>query len=378
MIFILILLSILVCLSAAIFGVDFYNNLKSVLGRYHIGCWPDIAVWKNAVIIRAKKWTIRTPTVRITDHSCYLLVDILKKKHRSPSIQSWQNASLILGLMEHDNITAVTCARSYLDKTGSWVHPPVDVDAGMLAYAILKVAPNIEFIKPAMDHLIDVIKKNTDEMGLISYCGGPNNKERYVDLIGLTCPFLAAYATAYGEPGYAKLAFNQIRFYHDNGLLSGSVLPCHAIHRDTGKPLGVYGWGRGTVWYVLGLLDTWLELPECEEKNTLQKWIKEAADSYLLFQRKDGGFGCILQREHGYDSSATAGLAYFYRICALLFHSDEYASCADHCLHKLMQVTRKNGSIDWCQGDTKDIGVFSQTYSIMPFAQGMALRSLLR
>lgn len=50
---------------------------------------------------------------------------------------------------------------------------------------------------------------------------------------------------------------------------------------------------------------------------------------------------------------------------------------ADRCLDKLRSVTRITGAIDWCQGDTKGIGIFAQTYDIMPFAQGLTLRSFL-
>ena len=33
-----------------------------------------------------------------------------------------------------------------------------------------------------------------------------------------------------------------------------------------------------------------------------------------------------------------------------------------------------NGVIDQCQGDTIDIGIFSEKYGSMPFVQGMTLR----
>ena len=41
-----------------------------------------------------------------------------------------------------------------------------------------------------------------------------------------------------------------------------------------------------------------------------------------------------------------------------------------------MSVTRRNGEIDFSQGDTKGIGLYSTTYDIMPFTQGMALRAI--
>ena len=39
-----------------------------------------------------------------------------------------------------------------------------------------------------------------------------------------------------------------------------------------------------------------------------------------------------------------------------------------------MKNTRRNGEIDFSQGDTKGIGIYSLTYDIMPFTQGIATR----
>lgn len=77
-----------------------------------------------------------------------------------------------------------------------------------------------------------------------------------------------------------------------------------------------------------------------------------------------------------YDSSATAVLAWFYAGCAELFECKNYERVAKRSINKLMSVTRITGALDFCQGDTKGIGIFSQTYDIMPFAQGMTLRAL--
>jgi unsaturated rhamnogalacturonyl hydrolase len=40
----------------------------------------------------------------------------------------------------------------------------------------------------------------------------------------------------------------------------------------------------------------------------------------------------------------------------------------------LMKATRRNGAVDYCQGDTYGIGYYSQIFSVMPFVQGFALR----
>lgn len=39
-----------------------------------------------------------------------------------------------------------------------------------------------------------------------------------------------------------------------------------------------------------------------------------------------------------------------------------------------MRNTRRSGEIDFSQGDTKGIGIYSQTYNIMPFTQGIVTR----
>ena len=39
-----------------------------------------------------------------------------------------------------------------------------------------------------------------------------------------------------------------------------------------------------------------------------------------------------------------------------------------------MSVTRRDGTIDFSQGDTKDIGVYSMLFEVLPFTQGMVLR----
>ena len=70
-------------------------------------------------------------------------------------------------------------------------------------------------------------------------------------------------------------------------------------------------------------------------------------------------------------------MAYFYAICANEFDSDVYMCVSEKAISYLMKVTRKNGEIDFSQGDTKGIGYYSMTSDIMPFTQGMACRAIL-
>ena len=140
--------------------------------------------------------------------------------------------------------------------------------------------------------------------------------------------------------------------------------------------MGVFGWGRGTGWFILGLMDTYLTLKEGELKARLEKIVTETAKYYLQFQREDGGFGVFIQDKSTYDSSATAVFAYFYARCFEIFGKPNYFTSLEKSLEKLQSFTRRDGALDYCQGDTVDIGVFSQRSDIMPFAQGMLLRAL--
>lgn len=374
-----ICVAVLLICSVCNYAVDFAFYIKNRYCRFHIGRW-ERQNWEAAVEKTARRWVRNTPTVKIMDNSRYMLLDFAQGKYRSKSIQSWQKAALILGLLESRDVQSNTIAKQValdlLDDTGAWKNPPVAVDCGMLSYAILKAADDPKAIRPAMDFSRALIENNINTQGMISYTGGRDNPEMYVDTLGLTCAFLALYARVYGDSSCEEIAFRQLQMFHEHGLLAGTALPNHAFHIRTKLPLGVYGWGRGTAWYVIGLMDTYEELTTACYREEVLRWIGEAAESYITYQRSDGGFGSILQRENTYDSSATAALAWFYERCYLLLKQDKYREAASRCLDKLLKKTRITGAIDACQGDTKGIGVFAQTYDIMPFAQGMSLRAI--
>jgi len=357
------------CLVDLAFGL-FYRYC-----RFHIGRAKKRR-WEKSVIRRAARWAKHTPVVKITDNSRYMLLDMLQGKYRSGTIQSWQKAALLLGLRELGEQEPVEKALDTLLEHGKWKQFPEAVDFGMLSYAVLQSQEDVQAVRPAMEETLRVMKTMVGQDGLLSYTGGPENPDLYVDTLGLACPFLCAYAKAYAAPEQEELAFRQLEYYHNHGLLPGTALPNHAVSRASGLPLGVYGWGRGTGWYVIGLLDSYEQMTDPAHREAVLQWLREAAEGLLPFQSGDGGFGATLQRPSTYDSSATAVLAWFYAKCGRLFENPAYTAAATAAMEKLRSVTRLGGAIDWCQGDTKDIGVFSQTYDIMPFAQGMTLRAM--
>lgn len=376
-----IIVFIFLILSIIIFGVDFYFYMLNRYCRYHIGRWNNYDEWLSNVKNISIKWTRKTPVVKMTDNNRLMVIDMINGKYKHNNIQSWQLGGLLLGLCECNDKEAKEAINKLIikliDKDGNWVTKPTNVDCGLLSYAILKNSKDYKKIKPAMDYSIGIIEKNICEDGMIAYTSDKNVDERYVDTLGFVCPFLQLYSNIYAEEKFSKISLEQINQYNKYGLLYDTYLPNHAYNPKNKLPLGVYGWGRGVAWYVIGLIDTYIEMKDSDEKLMLKENIKNVADSYINYQREDGGFGSILQNERTYDSSATAVLAYFYSQCYVIFGDKKYLNISNKCLQKLKSVTRITGKVDWCQGDTKGIGVHSQTFDIMPFAQGFTLRAAL-
>jgi len=256
---------------------------------------------------------------------------------------------------------------------GLWKEKPTNVDYAMLAYAILRIHPNPQQIKPAMDQVINIIDKHIGADNLIAYSG--KDSLRFVDTIGLVAPFLVLYANTYKQDKYAHLAFLQIENFLHNGLFKDTWIPVHSYMVNSGLPVGVFGWGRGTGWLLIGMIDSYFEMISGKEKNQLKSYILESAKYYLSFQRKDGGYGVFIHDKDTYDSSATAIFAYFFIKVYKLNNDEKYLNAYKKAMKKLLSKTRRNGALDCNQGDTVNVGVFSQRFDTMPFAQGMLLRA---
>jgi len=200
---------------------------------------------------------------------------------------------------------------------------------------------------------------------------------RYVDTIGFICPFLIAYGVKYGKEECIQLAVKQLTEYERFGMLDKHYLPSHAYHLDNRLPLGLYGWGRGLGWFAIGLIDAWRELPSAHaSKPVLEEMIKKFARTVLAFQAPGGNWTWTVSRgESRADSSTTATLGWFLLQASHIAElSAPCAEGAERAVRYLMKVTRRNGVVDFSQGDTKDIGVYSMLFNILPFTQGFCIR----
>ena len=92
----MMLLLVLICIvSLSVAGFDAVLSLYNWQARIHIGRWKDRIKWQDAIRRKAQRWLRRTPIVPLNDERRYVLLDILRGRYLSNTIQSWQVAGLI-------------------------------------------------------------------------------------------------------------------------------------------------------------------------------------------------------------------------------------------------------------------------------------------
>lgn len=375
-------IGVLILLVAA---VDAYPVLRDWTGRIHIGRYRDSGRWREKIAEKGTEWINRTPTIKLTDNSRLILLDMLAGNYSRSQIQHWQEGALLLGFSEskrnRDDAGLEKKMQRYFDATfddsGAWREKPRFVDAGLLAYGVMKVAgKDASRFRPAMDEVWRLISEHIGEDGTVQYRKSMPNY-RYVDTIGFICPFLVLYGATFGKKECIDLAVKQLREYVRHGMLEGGALPAHAYHIDTGLPAGLYGWGRGLGWFAIGLIDAWNEMPaHYSARVELEAMIAKFAHAIMPLQQPSGSWGwAVTRKESRQDSSATAMLGWFLLLASSLEGLE--TACGEGARNAagyLMTVTRRDGAVDFSQGDTKDIGVYSTLFSILPFTQGFGIR----
>lgn len=369
--------------------IDVLPQFNTWQSRIKIGRYPDRETWRQKVSEVSKKWIFKTPTIKLTDNKRLIIIDILKGNYKRNAIQYWQEASLLLGLIEEykstkNEVTKVIITNyleGKLDVNGNWKTQPDQIDGVILAYAMISV-PFIDThkCKPAFDAIYQLVVNLKGDEGTVAYKNHVK-QFRYVDTIGFICPFLTEYGLKFNHNEAIDLAVKQITEFNKYGMLNDTFIPCHTYHLETKLPVGLFGWGRGLGWYAIGLIDAWKALPFSDERKLiLEQYVIRFARDAAKYQDANGSwhwlvFNAASQR----DSSTAATLAWFFANASTIAEISELSARAkEKALQYLMKVTQRNGAIDFSQGDTKGIAIHSQEFSILPFTQGFALRTLFK
>ncbi|WP_338359994.1 hypothetical protein, partial [Yeosuana marina] len=106
-----------------IYIIDSFFYFRNVFKRVHIGRWDNRANWFNTIKKTNLKWINNTPTVKLTDNDRYIIFDLLKGHYRNSTIQSWQEAGVLIGAISSNiNSTSIDeFIKSKIDvATGKW------------------------------------------------------------------------------------------------------------------------------------------------------------------------------------------------------------------------------------------------------------------
>ncbi len=357
--------------------------------RIKIGRYSNHESWRQKVSDRAKKWLFATPTIKLTDNNRLIIIDIIKGNYKRNAIQYWQEAALLLGLIEEykstkseaTKVIIATYLESKLNANGTWKNQPNQMDGVILAYAIISIPfIDVNKYKPSFDAIYNLILSLKGDDGTIAYKSHVK-QFRYVDTIGFICPFLTEYGLKFNHDEAIDLAVKQITEFNKYAMLNDTFIPCHTYHLESKFAVGLFGWGRGLGWYAIGLIDAWKALPESDSrKSVLQDYVVRFAKDAAQFQDKDGSWHWLIFNSASQrDSSTAATLAWFYSNAATIAEiADLSIQAKEKALQYLMKVTQRNGAIDFSQGDTKGIAIHSQEFYILPFTQGFALRTLFK
>ncbi len=379
-----ILLVILIIAFAGVLAAISFDIVPFVLntiGRMKIGTLRGDD-WFAAATDTAVRWSEKgLPEVPRVAGQRLTVVDRIKKTYKSETIQSWQTGSVLMCLNEIAPEVAKQSALKHIDpQTGEWISFINRVDSAFLAYGILS-NPYIdkEFIKPAMKATAEMLLREYDKYGSIPYT--KNSDHRYVDTVGLVCPFLVKFALAYDDKKAMDAAVALIEEYENKGLHSEFRTPVHCFNVKTKAPLGLYSWGRGCGWWAVGLAESFRILNETDEntfvkeKIVILKSLLSFAAVMVKYQNDNGAFDRNLFAPSGADSSATAMIAYMLAFAGELSRNEVFTKSAQKAMDYIFSVTRRDGTVDYSQGDTMGIGFYSTQSLVLPAAQGFALRT---
>ena len=200
-----------------------------------------------------------------------------------------------------------------------------------------------------------------------------NNGEKvFVDLLGLTCPFLARYSDLKQNEEVLDLAIQQLKNFLIKGMDPETGLPYHAYDANDGTKLGIIGWGRGVGWLFIGLVDTLEYIPDSHKdyyfiKNNLLKLVK----IIVKYQTAEGGYTWQLQAKEGnFDSSATSMINYaLVKGIMLKIIPESYLENVMRDLNALYKVSNK-GLVYHSSGECRGLSMYPQKYENNPWAQG--------
>jgi unsaturated rhamnogalacturonyl hydrolase len=298
---------------------------------------------------------------------------------------SWKIALSALGAewayRLHSNPEDLTALKSlfarYIDQYGHWLTPIHKVEYAMKGHTLLYLAQltNEPHYRQAVNQLVKSLLTTHPRTSDKSLPYDIQTEAILVDTLAMICPFLARYARQYGNTEAVEVSVNQLKQFIRQNVDEESKLPYHGYYANGPKRLGLHAWGRGTGWYMLGLIDTLLEIPrEHPDYVELLDAYRAAANSLRHFQRKDGQWNwAILHNMDVADSSTTSLIGYsILRGIQGGVLNELYYPVIEAAIQALVHVTRADGVLDGSLAECRGLGKYPQRYQPTLWLQGAA------
>lgn len=348
----------------------------------------DLGKWLDQVLVVNRRMLASPDLRRMTGEEPALRQRVrfmIRRYLRKPSPEYWMTATNAIGAAQACD--SLGCAEDlrvlhmffdrHIDSQGVWKAMPAALDAAMKGYPLLYLADHddISRYRIAADSLLYYLLTNYPKAPDGSLRYKPDMETVLVDSLGMVCPFLTRYGVLYGHPEAIDMATCQLLRFVEQNVDVDTHLPYHGYYPTGPKRLGMQGWGRGTGWYMLGLVDTLVDLPKQHTAYpVLLDAYRAAAASLKHFQRSDGHWGwAILLQNARFDSSTTAFCGYsLMRGIATGILSSDYHTVVDAAVTALMNATHENGIIDGSLADCWGLGLYPRSFGPQPWLQGMA------
>lgn len=281
----------------------------------------------------------------------------------------------------HHDETSLNALDQYfavqIDSRGNWIAKIENVEHAMKGYALLLLNRTLDRDRysSAAHSLAETLINEYPRLSDGSLPYQSFSQEILVDTLAMVCPFLAKYGMAFDNQEAVELGVKQLVSFTRNNVDANSYLPYHGYYADGPWRLGLHGWGRGTGWYMTGLVDTLAELPsDYPAYAELHHAFIRAATTMLTCQRADGHWNwAALHRQDHLDSSTTALVGYsLMRGLAAGILDTKFQQATTAALRALAAVTRVDGILDQGLGECRGLGKYPQTYGPQIWLQGTA------
>ncbi len=248
---------------------------------------------------------------------------------------------------------------SLLTQEGAWRSQPVCAGDALLAYAVLSYpGTDLAFVRPAMEQTALLLQGLAGETGTVP-ADTTRPSIRLAQTVADICPFLTAYAAAYGEPFYRNLAMRQMDEYLRMGLHPSAGLPAEGFDSSSGLPVGAFGWSGACEALAFGLMETIRQLPVEDACS-----VSLAVHSRLLAGRLCAlweGNGCFprLPASSLTDIEASSIIAAFLQDAYQRTKDRQYLAPIFCTQKELRRRTGQNGWVGAAQPPNEAIGFYS-------------------